>query len=91
MTAYGEALLAQPWPTPEDIKRVDVAVHNWYDVLFKGLAAGFQRSDQDELNLNIVISRTAISNDNPVETEAKLRERITTWLDILEEARRLCR
>jgi hypothetical protein len=90
MRAHGEWLLSLPLETPEDIRAAFEAHHAWYLKLFEVLQRGFTRSDQDELNLNMVISRNAWAGGFGDEDREAYRRQVQGMIDVLDQAREAC-
>lgn len=91
LEAHGEHLLTLPLETRAQIGEAFEHADSWYSVLFQAISRGFERTDSDELNVNMVISRTARTGSMDDDERVKYRERIAQMLAIVREAIAACR
>lgn len=66
-------------------------MHRAYQTLFEGLSRAFKTTEQEELNPNLVVMRSAYVGDLVENRPEARRVKVAGMLEVIAEARRACR
>lgn len=79
-----------PIATDAEWKHASDVMHRSYKVLFEGLRRGFERTEQEELNPNLVIMASAYVGDLEEHRPRARQVYIEGMLSIIAEAKEAC-